>query len=538
MATKGGNEAEAASGYVFWCTAASQPECESLNILSAPTAELMQMQRCISSGTVLFLYNTSNFKLFGPFVADGKPAKDIVPGAFGGRLTSQLKATPLSGVVNEVQVQGRMTRGPKTGAEVDALVRQLISGSLAGTNTQQAWGTDELFSGSPAKRPRKADEAQPEAAGEGGETVQDDDQASPSQSFAKLVRFKKPILPKPRPSTRELNQEPQQPPSEPQWPQPQPQQPQPLLQPKPVYGEGRTVSTDKDGVTGYVFMCNNQSQQECEELCLLGAHKKEFDVMRRSIHNGTEIFLFNVEKKTLFGPLAAVRPPGFNLVPMAFEGRFAAQVLVGVPASPLRQVKVDVRIPGGARTLTEVDILRHHLLFRGRPSATRFKDVGDLEDELGMVDAVDGDCWGSKWVSLKRSELQTSAQPGSTGGGPKAGRVQHGATDSGYVFECTGATTQEIEALHVFGAPERDLARMTRAIGADTPIFLLNTDTYKLTGPFSAVGAPGLGLVPGAFSNRLNAQVRVRLANQDNPLLEVDLGARLPGGPKKLARCG
>lgn len=153
------------AGYVFLCNAATQQECEQKRLFGSPDSELWKMQQNIKSDTKLFLVNTQTQKLYGPFLAEGAPDKGLVPGSFGGRFNSHVRASPADSGLLEVKLKGRIHSGAKNAAEVDFMMKQLQEGSPAEAKVQEAWGASESSAAAepPAKRPRL--DAGAEAAG-------------------------------------------------------------------------------------------------------------------------------------------------------------------------------------------------------------------------------------------------------------------------------------------------------------------------------------------------------------------------------------
>jgi len=126
-----------------------------------------------------------------------------------------------------------------------------------------------------------------------------------------------------------------------------------------------TVRTGNEN--GYVFLCNNRTQNECANLKLLGSPDKEFDHMKHTIKQDTQLFLFNFQSWKLLGPFVAIDEPKQNIVPSAFMRRFSAQVRV-VPVGPLCETKISTRLESGMKTADEVMALMDSLLNAGAAS--------------------------------------------------------------------------------------------------------------------------------------------------------------------------
>jgi len=80
---------------------------------------------------------------------------------------------------------------------------------------------------------------------------------------------------------------------------------------------------------GYIFVCTNETEQECFSLNLFGAPKNmSADISK--ITRETGIFLLKKTEKfpIMYGVFLADSPPGENLSPLAFGGKFPAQIRI------------------------------------------------------------------------------------------------------------------------------------------------------------------------------------------------------------------
>lgn len=82
-----------------------------------------------------------------------------------------------------------------------------------------------------------------------------------------------------------------------------------------------------DQANGFVFICGNDTQEECLEQELFGANE---DYKRRviGIEAGDILFLYNFDTGQLFGVFEAVSKCIKDMVPFAWKGRFPYQVRV------------------------------------------------------------------------------------------------------------------------------------------------------------------------------------------------------------------
>eukprot|EP00928_Gymnodinium_smaydae_P039214 TRINITY_DN2682_c0_g1_i2.p1 TRINITY_DN2682_c0_g1~~TRINITY_DN2682_c0_g1_i2.p1 ORF type:complete len:828 (+),score=206.99 TRINITY_DN2682_c0_g1_i2:120-2486(+) len=143
------------AGYVFLCNNGTQRDCQRYQLLGSPKRDLDKMVSNIAPDTKLFLVNMESWKLVGTFAAVEPPAPSIVPSAFGGKFTAQVKVSPAEGVIREVTLHSRISAGPKPVAEArrlaDLLRRQgraksVANSPWAGTPTP---GADSPWAGSP-----------------------------------------------------------------------------------------------------------------------------------------------------------------------------------------------------------------------------------------------------------------------------------------------------------------------------------------------------------------------------------------------------
>jgi len=124
------------------------------------------------------------------------------------------------------------------------------------------------------------------------------------------------------------------------------------------HGQGRRSAGQHNNPTvpsGYVFLCNNITYQECLDRCLFGAPRRSLGGMH-CIVEGTALFLFHTGNHRLLGVFEPDGLPGLDLEPDAFEGRFCAQVRVRHPEK-LLEVKLPRRLVGGAKSQSEAEYL-------------------------------------------------------------------------------------------------------------------------------------------------------------------------------------
>ena len=104
--------------------------------------------------------------------------------------------------------------------------------------------------------------------------------------------------------------------------------------------------------------------------------------------------------------------------------------------------------------------------------------------------------------------------------------------EAGFVFCCNRQTQNECFLKRLFGAPEEQLPSMRHCLKPGTPLLLFNVQTFRLFGPFVAIGSPGTCLDSNAFAGHLNAQVYVALPDDVEVFNEMALRHKITCGEK------
>lgn len=85
------------------------------------------------------------------------------------------------------------------------------------------------------------------------------------------------------------------------------------------------------GTRGWLFLCNNDTEDECFEKSLVGTMHRHLHRLRYLLP-GDPVLLYNYQAGQLVGHFSATSTPQLDLVPEAWKGRFRAQVAVKLEA--------------------------------------------------------------------------------------------------------------------------------------------------------------------------------------------------------------
>lgn len=129
-----------AAGYIFHCNNATQGDCEANQLLGSPQRELQQMKHCIQQDTQLFLLNLNTKCLIGAFVVAASPDRHVVPEAFGGKFSAQVRVLPMDSPLLTAQLKERIPTGPVSADELESLRSLLEQGEATSPEVMEAWG--------------------------------------------------------------------------------------------------------------------------------------------------------------------------------------------------------------------------------------------------------------------------------------------------------------------------------------------------------------------------------------------------------------
>ncbi|KAH0749555.1 hypothetical protein KY290_028787 [Solanum tuberosum] len=85
-------------------------------------------------------------------------------------------------------------------------------------------------------------------------------------------------------------------------------------------------SDRQDDISGFIFMCGRNTKHACYRFRVFGLPSNKQERIEK-IKSGAKLFLFNFEVKLLYGVYEATSTGIVNLEPLAFGGKFPAQII-------------------------------------------------------------------------------------------------------------------------------------------------------------------------------------------------------------------
>jgi len=98
------------------------------------------MKHCIQQDTQLFLLNLNTKCLIGAFVVAASPDRHVVPEAFGGKFSAQVRVLPMDSPLLTAQLKERIPTGPVSADELESLRSLLEQGEATSPEVMEAWG--------------------------------------------------------------------------------------------------------------------------------------------------------------------------------------------------------------------------------------------------------------------------------------------------------------------------------------------------------------------------------------------------------------
>ncbi|KAL2239552.1 uncharacterized protein LOC105170420 [Sesamum indicum] len=127
------------------------------------------------------------------------------------------------------------------------------------------------------------------------------------------------------------------------------------LRDKPESSRKRKVKKRVDSM-GMIFMCSSKTKDDCYQYRVLGLPESKKDIVEK-IYTGMRLFLYDVDRKLMYGIYKAAGPGGYNIEPKAFKSQFPSQVRFTVldDCLPLAEEKFKKVIKDNYFTNTKFD---------------------------------------------------------------------------------------------------------------------------------------------------------------------------------------
>lgn len=254
----------------------------------------------------------------------------------------------------------------------------------------------------------------------------------------------------------------------------------------------RRAAAGTDPCPGFVFLCDRKTRAEVMSKTIFGLPRRSLRDME-AITAASQLFLYDFTRGEVVGPFKSDGPPGLDIVPEAFGGRFRAQLRFRVAVRS--QCTAPRKLHAGPLDVEETRALLENLA-RGRD-----------------VDPADG-------ARIHFGEEIPRPRP------PLA---RADARAPGWIFVCNNQQQHDIFVLRLFALRERRLDLLKTRIGEATALFLYNCESNLVLGRFRPQGQPELDIVPGAFNQRFRAQLRFAL--HPPKLLACRATREYEGGP-------
>jgi hypothetical protein len=257
-------------------------------------------------------------------------------------------------------------------------------------------------------------------------------------------------------------------------------------------GGSGTVAAAKGG---FVFHCSDATFAECRGRGLLGAKPYLLKKMQQHIGPNTAVWLYNFQSQTLFGPFVPSGSAAMHIYAEAWNGGFPAQLRVK-KAKSFRSVSHCERLSQGPLSSAHLGRLLSGMTHQPFPGVS----------QQCALESV----WRRPDAALPTSP-PASAQPSTSVHPPAASSPSSDKSPvaADYIFHCNNNTLSECLRLGLVGATGQHLQKMRWSIDQSTSIWIFNTHSLEVHGPFAVRSLPESKIVSGAWGGRFPSQVRV-----------------------------
>lgn len=111
----------------------------------------------------------------------------------------------------------------------------------------------------------------------------------------------------------------------------------------------RPASARSDVLAGYIFSCSAATFQECIDRCLMGSPPSAMRGLRRIEPGYTQVFLYHIDEKRMYGVFEATAPAATNIVPNAWTVPWGPE-MAELPADKLPVMPLEAAQAAGRLT--------------------------------------------------------------------------------------------------------------------------------------------------------------------------------------------
>ncbi|XP_009796824.1 uncharacterized protein [Nicotiana sylvestris] len=300
---------EELSGFIFLCSGDTKLDCFRFRVFGLRSNKKEIVEK-IKPGTKLFLFDVELKLLYGVYEATSTGRTHLEPSAFGGKFPAQVKfklfkeCLPLqeSSFRHAIKdnYHGRKFKPELNGRQVRSLLS--LFRPLAASATAAA--VPHPLAGVPKILPVLAMEDQAKLLPYPHEMGPSMGNVGPPNTNTAFAKEQQDESERPPLSTAYIDEQ----------------------------NTGNDVETDpsedtqdESVLSGFIFLCGANTKPDCYRFRVFGLRSNKKETVEK-IKPGTKLFLFDFELKLLYGVYEATSTGKINLEPLAFGGKFPAQV--------------------------------------------------------------------------------------------------------------------------------------------------------------------------------------------------------------------